>query len=49
VAAGLRGHLMEALVPTIDVRLTALGADVVPVGALLLAADRLGAANETRR
>ena len=29
--------------------LTALGADVVPVGALLLAADRLGAANETRR
>ena len=49
VAAGLRGHLMEALVPTIDVRLTALGADVVPVGALLLAADRLGAAAETRR
>ena len=49
VAAGLRGHLMEALVPTIDVRLTALGADVVPVGALLLAADRLGAATETRR
>lgn len=49
VAAGLRGHLMEALVPTIDVRLTALGADVVPVGALLLAADRLGGAAETRR
>lgn len=49
VAAGLRGHLMEALAPTIDVRLTALGADVVPVGALLLAADRLWGLAETRR
>ncbi len=49
VADGLKGFLMEALVPTIDVRLTALGADVVPVGALLLAADRLSGAAQTRR
>ena len=49
VADGLKGFLMEALVPTIDVRLTALGADVVPVGALLLAADRLAGVAQTRR
>ena len=49
VANGLKGFLMEALVPTIDVRLTALGADVVPVGALLLAADRLAGVAQTRR
>jgi glucokinase len=41
VAEALHRHTMEAFAPGLDVRLTALGPDAVPVGALTLAQERL--------
>jgi len=42
VARFLPGYLMHPLQPGPDIRLTALGQSVVPVGAALVAASRLG-------
>jgi glucokinase len=42
VAESLNGFLMDAFLPGPKVVLSALGEDVVPVGALALAAQRLG-------
>lgn len=41
VETALRGYTMEAFVPGLEVRLSRLGADAVPVGALTLARARL--------
>ena len=40
----LRGLVMSAFVPGVEVRLAALGEDVVPIGALLLAGQGKSAA-----